>query len=72
MSILSIFLALGNVFRSIPTAATAASGVVAGSAVLLDHAPTSTLDWVVLAAGAIGMVANVIHANAVVAQKNAQ
>lgn len=52
-----------NVFRTFPTAATATSGVVAGATLLLDRAPSSTTDWVILTSGAIGMIANVIHAN---------
>lgn len=52
-----------NVFRTLPTAVTATSGLAAGTTLLLDHAPSSTTDWIILTAGAIGMIANVIHAN---------
>lgn len=64
MNIVPLLLTLvANVFRTFPTAATATSGVAAGATLLLDHAPSSTTDWIILTAGAIGMVANVIHAN---------
>lgn len=63
VQLLPLLITLSNVFRTLPTAATAASGLTAGTAMLLDHSPVTTLDWVVLTAGAIGMIANVIHAN---------
>lgn len=63
MPLLAIILAIANVFKTLPTAAVATSGLAAGSAILLDRPPTSTLDWVIVAAGAIGMVGNVLHAN---------
>lgn len=63
MQLLATILGLTNVFRTLPTAAVATSGLVAGGAIVLDRPPTTTLDWVIVVAGAIGMCGNVLHAN---------
>lgn len=65
LMLLSILL---NVFRTLPTAATAVSGAAAGGVVLFDRPPVTALDWVVVIAGGIGMIANVVHANAIAAR----
>lgn len=51
-----------NVFRTLPTAATAVTGAAAGAAIFIEKPPVTTLDWLVVVAGAIGMVANTFHA----------
>lgn len=56
---------LSNVMRSAPAAATAVTGAAAGAAVIVTRPPTTAADWVVIVAGAIGMVANVIQANVI-------
>lgn len=63
MSPLAIILAIANVFKTLPTAAVATSGMAVGGAIILDRPPTSALDWAIVIAGAIGMVGNVLHAN---------
>lgn len=63
MPLIAVILAIANVFKTLPTAVVASSGAVAGGAILLERPPTSTLDWVIVVAGAIGMVGNVLHAN---------
>lgn len=58
---------LSNVMRSAPSAATAVTGAAAGAAVIVARPPTTVADWVVIVAGAVGMVANVIQANVIAA-----
>lgn len=68
MLLFQVINVLLNVFRTIPTAATAVTGMAAGATIIIDRPPTSTLDWVVIVAGGVGMLANVIHANLVALQ----
>lgn len=58
-----------NVMKTPTTAATAVSGLGAGAIIAFDKPPQTSLDWVVIIAGAIGMVANAIHANLVNSRK---
>lgn len=61
--LVTLAISLLNVFKSVPTAASAITGLAAGAAVATNGAPSTTVDWVVLVAGAIGMVANYVVAN---------
>lgn len=56
---------LVNVFKNPVTAATATSGIGAGAVIALERPPQTTLDWVIVIAGTVGMVANALHANLV-------
>lgn len=62
--IIMVISALMNVMRTVPTAATAVTGAAAGGVVLFERPPETPMDWVIVIAGAVGMIANVIHANA--------
>lgn len=58
-----------NVMKNPATAATAVSGLGAGAVVAFEKPPQTSLDWAVVVAGAIGMVANAIHANLLASQR---
>lgn len=58
-----------NVLKNPVTTATAVSGLGAGAVVAFEKPPQTGLDWAVIVAGAIGMVANAIHANLLASQK---
>lgn len=63
---------IANMFRNPVSAATAISGLGAGAVVALDRPPQTTLDWVIVAAGAIGMIANAVQANLIASTKAGQ
>lgn len=58
-----------NVMKTPATAATAVSGLGAGAVIAFDKPPQTSLDWAVIIAGAVGMVANAIHANLLASMK---
>lgn len=61
--LLTLGLSLLNMFKTMPTAVSAVSTMAAGATVASSGGPVTTTDWVVLVAGAIGLLANYIVAN---------
>lgn len=66
--VLILVSSLLNNFRSPVTAATAVTGASAGATILLTKPPETTADWVIVIAGAIGLIANTLHANLLAAK----
>lgn len=67
--ILTLLSTVLNVMKTPSTAAAAVSGLGAGAVIAFDKPPQTYLDWAVIIAGAVGMVANAVHANLLASMK---
>lgn len=69
---LNLILFLITTFMNVaktPSAAVNATAGLAAGATMINKLPTTPIEWVVVIAGAIGMIANAIHANALALQR---